>query len=61
MNQIKKKGGLEIRENPNIMNGVHVVDANLIEISSLDEVLELLLNGAINRAVGKTEINEQSL
>lgn len=57
MDGINKK--LEIRNNSQ-QNGLNVPDAKLLRVRSTEEVLELMIMGQKNRAVGATALNERS-
>lgn len=57
MDGINKK--LEIRNNSQ-QNGLNVPDAKLLPVRSTEEVLELMIMGQKNRAVGATALNERS-
>ncbi|KAG0598943.1 hypothetical protein M758_12G114000 [Ceratodon purpureus] len=50
---------LEIRNNSQL-NGLNVPDANIMPVTSTDDVLELMKLGQKNRAVGSTSLNDRS-
>jgi kinesin family member C2/C3 len=52
------KGGLEIRQAPG--GGVFVQDLTQVSVSSLDEVVSVMVKGYKNRAVGSHNVNEHS-
>ncbi|KAJ8609608.1 hypothetical protein CTAYLR_006263 [Chrysophaeum taylorii] len=53
-----ESGDLEVRDDP--VAGVVLVGAEIVEVCSEAEVLQVLWHGAQKRAVGATELNERS-
>ena len=49
---------LEIRNNSS--NGINVPNANLVNVASTSDVIDLMNLGHKNRAVGSTSMNERS-